>query len=179
MRPAWLVRTVLELTRSKAAAMSPERRAQLTERRLAECLELLTPRTVTRGDQVARQTGSLAWRLARGEMGGAAPTQWAWQPSAAQLEAGHMTVEYDVVGDRYLASGGPERSGFVSGTWSSAGLARKVEADWNMVYIARLEGAAAGDRGEAEWRFQLPQAVTADRVVVTVDSKTFESGSVR
>ena len=52
VRPRWLVRTILELSRRRMEALSPEQRRSVTERRLAECLELLTPRTVTSGDQV-------------------------------------------------------------------------------------------------------------------------------
>ena len=58
-------------------------------------------------------------------------------------------------------------------------LARKVETDWNMAYIARVEGTEAKDRGEAEWRLRLPQSVTVDRLELLVDSKTFQSGAVR
>ena len=199
VRPRWLVRTVLELTRRRmeARALTSDQRRSLTERRLAECLELLTPRSVTSGDQVSilnqnlqitfnfsidqigRQTGSLAWRLARGELGQVTTdTQWVWEPSEADLEAGVMTLEYNVVEDVYRTRTGA-REGFMSGLWSGKNLARKVETDWHMAYIARVEGSEARDRGEAEWRLRLPSTVTIDRLELLVDSKTFQSGAVR
>ena len=89
-----------------------------------------------------------------------------------------MTVEYHVTSDTY--SHGHQdnvKQGFSSGTWSYSNLGRKVETDWNMVYIARMEGN--NDEGDVEWKFKMPASVTIDRVVVMVDSDTFESGSVR
>lgn len=181
VRPRWLVTTILELTRRRmeTRGLTPDQRRSLTERRLAECLELLTPRSVTSGDQVGRQTGSLAWRLARGELGQTTTdTQWVWEPSEADLEAGMMSLEYSVVEDVYRTGAGA-REGFMSGLWSGRNLARKVETDWNMAYIARVEGTEAKDRGEAEWRLRLPPSVTVDRLELLVDSKTFQSGAVR
>ena len=45
VRPRWLVKTILELTRRRMESrpLTQEQRRSLTERRLAECLELLTP----------------------------------------------------------------------------------------------------------------------------------------
>ena len=142
--------------------------------------------------QVGRQTGSLAWRLARGELG-VSSEGWVWRPSEQDTEAGVMIVEYNVVTDQYC-HGDQVREGFRSGTWTCNNLARKIETDWNMVtltcsslicfnhlstqvYIARSEGCS--DSGEVEWSFQTQDNVTIDRVVVLVDSDTFQSGSVR
>ena len=52
VRPRWLVKTILELTKTRMTRCSQDQSRLLTERRLAECLEMLTPRTVTQGDQV-------------------------------------------------------------------------------------------------------------------------------
>ena len=52
VRPRWLVKTILELTKTRMTRCSEDQSRMLTERRLAECLEMLTPRTVTQGDQV-------------------------------------------------------------------------------------------------------------------------------
>ena len=89
-----------------------------------------------------------------------------------------MTLEYSAVRDVYRTRAG-DREGFMSGLWSGRNLARKVETDWNMAYIARVEGTEAKDRGESEWRLKLPQSVTVDRLELLVDSKTFQSGAVR
>ena len=178
VRPRWLVKNLLELTKTRMKKMfhSQQTISTLTERRLAECLEMLTPRSVTSGDKVGRQTGSLAWRLARGELGVAPASEWMWQPSVSDLEDGIMTVEYDVVNDKYR-HGDVTKDGFLSGSWSSVNMARKVETDWNMVYIARVEGN--NDPGEVEWKFQMPDIFTIDRVVLNVDSCCYHTGKIR
>ncbi len=40
-----------------------------------------------------------------------------------------------------------------SGVWEEENLARKVEGDWNMVYLARREGVTA--KGTVTWKFQV------------------------
>merc|ERR1719154_642205 len=54
VRPSWLVKTILEMTQSRMMKCSEADRKVMTERRLAECLELLTPRSVSSGDKVGR-----------------------------------------------------------------------------------------------------------------------------
>ena len=82
---------------------------------------------MTSGDKVGRQTGSLAWRLARGELGATTSnTEWSWKPSNSEVEAGVMTVSYDVVSDMYT-HGDEVKEGFASGVWSSDNMNRKVK----------------------------------------------------
>ena len=180
VRPGWLVRLVLELSKGRMVRLTEERRQELTHRRLAECLEMLTPRTISAGEKVGRQTGSLAWRLARGEVGQARQEDgWVWSPSQAAVEAGVMEVSYDVVTDTYSESGGERREGWSSGLWRSVNIGRKVETDWNMVYLARLEGSDTEQQGEAEWRFSVGEGAAISRVVLSVDSTCYHGASVR
>ena len=51
VRPKWLVRNILELTKKKQLLVSDEDRSRLLKRRLNECLEMLTPRTVGEGEK--------------------------------------------------------------------------------------------------------------------------------
>jgi len=179
VRSKWLVGTVLNLTKQRMQRMgfNEEKKVSLTERRLAECLEMLTPRTVTSGDKVGRQTGSLAWRLARGELGvKTSNTEWSWKPSNSEVDSGVMTVSYDVVSDIYT-HGDEVKEGFAAGLWSSDNVNRKVESDWNMVYIARNEGNCG--QGEVEWKFVMREGYTIDRVILDVDSTCFKTGTVR
>ena len=181
VRPGWLVRTILQLSSARLAGLEAERRRELTGRRLAECLELLTPRSVSAGDLQGRQTGSLAWRLARGEAGqqGQQEEGWVWQPGQ---EAGQvMELSYDVVKDSYSTSNtaGGERQGWRGGVWSSRNIERKVETDWNMVYLARLEGSDREQQGEIEWRVKAREGERISRVVLRVESTVYHGASVR
>ena len=103
-------------------------------------------------------------------------SEWVWQPSDIDVEAGVMTVEYDVVTDKYK-HGDVTKDGFESGCWNSINMARKVETEGKMVYVARMGGN--NGPGEVEWRFQMPDDVFIDRVVLDIDSSCFHSGDIR
>ena len=51
VRPRWLVKNILELTKKRQLRYSEEEKSVLMKRRLAECLELLTARSVGDGDR--------------------------------------------------------------------------------------------------------------------------------
>lgn len=48
-------------------ALSPDRKKELTERLLVELVEFISPKTPKAGELGGRNSGSLAWRIARGE----------------------------------------------------------------------------------------------------------------
>jgi len=174
VRSRWLIRNILELTNKRQSLFSDETKGMLMKRRLGECLEMLTARNVGEGDRVGRQTGSLAWRLARGEMG---DQQYVFTPTKEEIEEGEMEVEYDCAEDKYFRKGKVvAQEGFLSGVFSSCNVARKVEADWNMVYVARVEGNC--DKGEVTWKFKMEDGVTIKNVRLLVGSTCYESGKV-
>ena len=47
--------------------LSPDRKKELTERLLVELVEFISPKKPKPGDLGGRNSGSLAWRMARGE----------------------------------------------------------------------------------------------------------------
>lgn len=128
VRPKWLVKIILEITAKCQQGYGPQEKERLTNRRLAECLELLTPRTAGEGDKQGRQTGSLAWRLARGETG-AQPVQQAnhvLKPSEKEVEAGVITVEYNAATDEYKRGDGQVIKGWRAGVFEANNVNRKV-----------------------------------------------------
>lgn len=48
-------------------SLSPERKKELTERLLVELVEFISPKKPKPGELGGRNSGSLAWRVARGE----------------------------------------------------------------------------------------------------------------
>ena len=51
VRPRWLVKNILELTKKRQLRYPEEEKSGLMKRRLAECLELLTARSVGEADR--------------------------------------------------------------------------------------------------------------------------------
>merc|ERR1719427_535643 len=163
VRPAWLVRSLLQLSAGRSAGAGQERRAELLTRRLAECLEMLTPRQAGEGDLQGRQTGSLAWRLARGEAGRV--SQAAQQVFRPPTGAERFSLRYNCATDQYLDGAGQVLvEGFQTGLYSGENVARKVEPDWDKVYIAREEGC--GGPGRAVWRAAAGPGRQVDRLRV-------------
>lgn len=52
-------------------SLSPDRKKELTERLLVELVEFISPKKPKPGELGGRNSGSLAWRIARGETTGA------------------------------------------------------------------------------------------------------------
>ena len=118
----------------------------------------------------------MAWRLARGEMG-SSNTEFVFSPSKDEVDGGMMEVEYDCAADKYFRGGRVEVvSGFMAGVFSSANVGRKVESDWNMVYVARGEGNS--DKGEVTWKFKMSEGLVVKNVKLLVGSCCYESGVV-
>lgn len=187
VRPSWLTATLLRLSADRQAGRSQEERDRLRNRRVGECLSLLTPREAGEGDSAGRRTGSVAWRTARGELGGERAAGHVFRPTGGERERGVMRVEYCVARDQYTRAGelgwvsDPARGGglgFLRGAHEVTNVARKVEADWNMVYLARREGSS--EKGSITWKLSLEETegLEVGRVEVTVASAAFHGARV-
>lgn len=83
-----------------------------------------------------RSSGSLTWRLARRET----------KPEHVfrfdkQVPNDKTTIRYSIVRDKYekLTNGNVETvlKGWENGVFSSVGVFKKEEHDWNMIYLCR------------------------------------------
>lgn len=52
-------------------SLTPDRKKELTEQLLVELVEFISPKKPKAGELGGRNSGSMAWRLARGETKGA------------------------------------------------------------------------------------------------------------
>ena len=63
----WLVNYTNELTARRQESLSKREREELQKIKLAELLEFMSPKKIKEGEDLGRQSGSLEWRLSRGE----------------------------------------------------------------------------------------------------------------
>ncbi|XP_069675697.1 peptide-N(4)-(N-acetyl-beta-glucosaminyl)asparagine amidase isoform X2 [Periplaneta americana] len=148
---AELLATMMELRTARQRCLSAARRTHLTRRLLGELVEFLTPRQPTDNERKGRSSGSLAWRLARGEAGAEVHPQFVWKPTASEVAAGSLRVQYSCVLDRYVRVFGQEEiAGWQNGAFLVNSVFRKEEKDWKMAYLARREGCK---EGSVTWRF--------------------------
>lgn len=68
------------VTLKRQQSLSPDRKRELTQRLLVELVEFISPKKPKEGELGGRNSGSLAWRIARGETR-AAPETAAQVPS--------------------------------------------------------------------------------------------------
>jgi len=183
VRPKWLVRSLLKLTDQIQEQYKPEEKSRLTQRRLKDCLEMLTPRKVKEDDKVGRKTGSLAWRLARGELGAIGDVDpvesgWVFRPSAEEIGNGSFSVQFFMAGDYYLLGDGSKKEGWKSGVNQVDNVTKKKEHDWKKVYLARTEGCTESKKGTISWKFKIPDEARISDVKLLVQSEVFQSGRI-
>ena len=64
----WLVKYCNQLSQIRQNGLSKSEKEQLQRRLLTEIVEFLTPKQIKEGEDVGRQSGSLQWRMSRGEI---------------------------------------------------------------------------------------------------------------
>lgn len=112
--------------------------------RLIELVQLMSPMDKSKIDPnelVGRQSGSTAWRMARGEMGLGLEsfTQNVWKLTDHEIESKTFHLEYNVVRNEYKRISNHDEviSGWEKGVCEAEDIMRKLEADWKQCYLAR------------------------------------------
>ena len=151
-RELWLVNTITKLRKAKQSQQSETRRKTLELRLIAELVELMLPKTAGEGETGGRVSGSMAWRMARGEAGS---TNNANQTviSLKDQEKAQRTLHlrYCCASDKYIRPvAGEENPDWFSLVYKQENMHRKVEHDWKMVYLTRSPGTP---NGSIEWKF--------------------------
>ncbi|XP_037088198.1 peptide-N(4)-(N-acetyl-beta-glucosaminyl)asparagine amidase-like, partial [Pollicipes pollicipes] len=169
-----LARTLVEVCGWLQRQLPDLRRSQLAKRRVAELLQLLRPPAAV-GAAAGRQSGSLAWRLARGEAH-TAVAGFVFRPTEEERRARQINWSYSVTNDQYRR-GTTVAAGWASCVHRAEDVQRKVERDWRMAYLCRTEGAA---RADVTWRLELAEArLRVERVRVRCAASQFQSGRAR
>jgi len=156
--------------------LSEQRVETLKNRRKAEIAEIRKTGELTR-EQVGRtfsgrSSGDAQWRLQRGET-----TASKLEESSSASTRGPLTVqrciEYSCATNKVSIDGKCTGKGLLECCTKTNNFFRKVENDWNMAYLARVEGSALGSMKIELRRDQLISKVTFERLGL----KEYESGS--
>lgn len=148
VREEWLVSTILRMRKDMQYNLSENHKAELQKRWIEEIVELLTSKealAVKSSEKIGRESGSLAWRLARqetGESGKISPSikGFIWQIGDEYVNNGQFHFRYDCAMDTYgrvnRKGDDVHLKGWENGVFSCEEIFRKEEHDWNMVYLA-------------------------------------------
>ncbi|KAK5855489.1 hypothetical protein PBY51_005587 [Eleginops maclovinus] len=186
VQEAWLLHNIDRLNTSRQQSLSPERKKELTERLLVELVEFISPKKPKPGELGGRNSGSLAWRVARGETrktdaGTSTEAQAAgfvFTPTEKEKSDRLLHVRYTSSRDEYcrLSNESERIQRWDQCVWSRESVFRKVEEDWQMVYLARTEGSSSG---KLSWKFDFsPVGMKVSSVSISASSQTFHSGNV-
>ncbi|XP_070702435.1 peptide-N(4)-(N-acetyl-beta-glucosaminyl)asparagine amidase [Pempheris klunzingeri] len=184
VQEAWLLHTINGLNASRQQPLGPDRKKELTERLLVELVEFISPKKPKPGELGGRNSGSLAWRIARGETRGAdteASTQTAgyvFTPTEKEKSDRLLHVRYSASTDQYcrVSNDSEVIQSWDGCVWRKECVFRKLENDWQMVYIARTEGSPVG---RISWKFDFaPAGMKIKSVSIMASSQTFHSGKV-
>lgn len=178
----WLLHTINGLNAVRQQSFTPDRKKELIDRLLVELVEFISPKTPKPGDLGGRNSGSLAWRAVRGETGAGTVPQAAgfvFVPTESEKSGRTFLLRYNATKDQYcrVSNGNEDMTGWEQGVWKKDSVFRKVENDWQMVYIARTEGSTLG---RVSWKFDCASVgMKIKTAFIRACSHTFHSGKVR
>ncbi|XP_036926756.1 peptide-N(4)-(N-acetyl-beta-glucosaminyl)asparagine amidase isoform X2 [Sturnira hondurensis] len=100
-------------------------------------------------------------------------------PSENEKISKQLHLCYNIVKDHYVrvSNNNQTISGWENGVWKMESIFRKIEKDWNMVYLARKEGSSSAC---ISWKCECGSVgLKVDSVSVRASSQTFETGAVQ
>uniref|UniRef100_A0A8C6TNH4 Peptide-N(4)-(N-acetyl-beta-glucosaminyl)asparagine amidase n=1 Tax=Neogobius melanostomus TaxID=47308 RepID=A0A8C6TNH4_9GOBI len=158
VQEAWLLHTINSLNSTKQHSLGPERKKELTDRLLVELVEFISPKKPNQENWVDVTRAHLLY--------------------ICMITDKLLHIRYNASKDEYcrVSNNDEVTPGWDQCVWQKEAVFRKVESDWQMVYLARTEGSSAG---RVSWKFDFsPVGMKIKSVTVTAHSQTFQSGTV-
>ncbi|OCT75874.1 peptide-N(4)-(N-acetyl-beta-glucosaminyl)asparagine amidase [Xenopus laevis] len=178
VRESWLRETIVGLNKMKQQSLPEHRKQELLGRLIVELVEFMSPKTPKPGELGGRVSGSLAWRVTRGETSLQPNKSVVFIPSESEKISKRFHLQYNVVEDTYTRASNNNEviAGWENGTWKAESICRKVENDWKMVYLARTEGSSSA---AISWKIECASAgLQIESLSVRTSSQTFHNGKI-
>ena len=170
----WLVSYTNKLCQNRQINYDKTKKEKIQLRLVNEIVEFITPKKVKEGEDVGRQSGSLQWRLNRGEIEIPAVTNGFIFESTRETSL--FRIKYNPAKDVYNNSD-HLTNGWKNCVYKYSNIQYKVENDWKMVYLARTTGST---QAYIEWMFDISKTEKKlSKVTLKLESKCFESGSIK
>ena len=171
-----LIDALMSLRKKRQADKSPSRKKFLTLRTFAELSELLIIREPTENELKGRSSGSLSWRLERGEANVA--NFYVFNITVKEKTTKQFIVRYSCaknIFERVVDSGVVETAkDWKDWIYQSENIFRKVEHDHKMAYLSRTEDSA---NGMMQLKFDFG-ICTIKSIDLKLETQTFESGNI-
>ncbi|KAM9198903.1 peptide-N(4)-(N-acetyl-beta-glucosaminyl)asparagine amidase [Mergus octosetaceus] len=176
---ATLRETINTFNRKRQRFLAESRKSELLQRTIVELVEFISPKPPKPGEFGGRTSGSMAWRVARGEAGSEKRKEVIFVPSEKEKTSKLFHLIYNIVEDSYIriSNNNEKITGWEAGVWKAESIWRKVETDWKMVYLARKEGSSSAS---ISWKFECKSAgLKIENVSIRTSSQTFQSGKIK
>lgn len=187
----WLLHLNDFVTRSLQSKLDPQIVREMRDRRVKELVGYLwTPngkqRELKSNELLGRQSGSMMWRLARGELsnkeedGGYCKVNFVFRPNLNKLVNNCYSIKFNSVKDEYTIDN-CKIKGWQSCVYLYKNIFKKVEHDWKMTYLSRKEGSNCEQIGLIEWCIDLEELKGLDwkTIEIFMLSKVYENGSIK
>ncbi|XP_053322676.1 peptide-N(4)-(N-acetyl-beta-glucosaminyl)asparagine amidase [Spea bombifrons] len=177
VQESWLRETIAALNKTRQQSLPESRKKELLGRLIVEIVEFMSPKAAKPGEFGGRVSGSLAWKMARGESG-LQNKSVVFVPSEKEKTSKCFHLQYNIVEDVYnrVSNNNEMISGWENGAWKIESVCRKVENDWKMVYLARSEGSTSARIG---WKFECASVgLRVESLSFRTSSQTFNSGKI-
>ncbi|XP_048470337.1 peptide-N(4)-(N-acetyl-beta-glucosaminyl)asparagine amidase [Rhincodon typus] len=178
--------TINKLNSERKHFLPQDRKQELLERQIVELVEFISPKTPKPGELGGRTSGSVLWRVARGETGALAQnTGFTFVATEKEKSAKSFHLKYNVVENYYIRISNNNEiiNDWEKAVWKMDSVIRKVEEDWKMVwacnkvYLARTEGSSCA---KVSWKFECGSVgLRIDNVSIRSRSQTFQTGNVK
>lgn len=191
-REQWLISMITFINKCLQSSLQSSTKNEILKRsvqELASYLRLpgqLCGRALKSGEVQGRSSGSLQWRLTRGELGNTSEPvcnrfKFQLDRSHIQCDNGNEQIKifYDVSKDSYQF-GKTRLSGWKTGVWSYDRIFRKVEQDWQMAYLSRTDGSTTHQEGVIEWSIDWSQLNRSwKQIVINLMSTCFHDAEIQ
>ncbi|XP_048414085.1 peptide-N(4)-(N-acetyl-beta-glucosaminyl)asparagine amidase [Stegostoma tigrinum] len=172
--------TINKLNSERKHFLPQDRKQELLERQVVELVEFISPKTPKPGELGGRTSGSVLWRVSRGENGALAQnTGFTFAATEKEKSAKSFHLKYNVVENYYIRISNNNEiiNDWEKAVWKMDSMIRKVEEDWKMVYLARAEGSSCA---KVSWKFECGSVgLRIDNVSIRSRSQTFQTGIVK
>ncbi|KFM74833.1 Peptide-N(4)-(N-acetyl-beta-glucosaminyl)asparagine amidase, partial [Stegodyphus mimosarum] len=178
-RETWLCNIIVLLNDKLQKNAPAEYKKKLYHRRVLELAEFLTPPKYDGEHYSGRNSGSLEWRLTRKETEVPEENAYEFKLCCQEIDHRHFHIKYNCASDKYvrISDNLAETGSWTTYVFSYNNIFRKVEHDWNTVYLCRTEGSS---KGSITWKFNFEESGLIIRTLrASLNSTTFESGNVK
>uniref|UniRef100_U5EUG5 Peptide-N(4)-(N-acetyl-beta-glucosaminyl)asparagine amidase n=1 Tax=Corethrella appendiculata TaxID=1370023 RepID=U5EUG5_9DIPT len=177
-----LLSTIFLLRRKRQENFSEKHKKYLTKRALLELVELMVAKEPTEDERRGRTSGSLMWRLERGECNNNNFYIFSALPNEKTNKEFNLRYSCSQnLYQRFLKENGTENIITQEKNWEtchylSENIFRKLEHDWKMVYLARREGT---DNASITWKFDFSKDnLTIKSIKFKCETKSYENSKI-